>query len=282
MVVKVKTCNMKGELRMLLLFLCINIGIATAQVSKVSGIVLSAETHKPIIVASVLVKGPTIGTITDIDGKYSISDSPANAHTLVISFVGMETQEIPVRAGEQRVIMQNDSKALDEVIVVAYGTQKKSSFTGSASTVGAQTIEKRALTNVTSALEGNTTGVQVTSGSGQPGEGANLRIRGFGSVNASNNPLYVVDGTVFNGNISDINPADIEAMTILKDAASTSLYGSSAGNGVVLITTKKGKGKEGTGVTFNIKQGWSKRAYNDVHRRNVGEYTPLHGTFLKN
>ncbi len=274
---------MKDHLRMLLLFLCINIGVATAQVSKVSGIVLSAEDNEPIIGASVLVKGTTIGTITDIDGKYAIGDIPATAKTLVISYVGMETEEIPIRAGEQRVIMKSDSKALDEVIVVAYGTQKKSSFTGSASTVGAQTIEKRALTNVISALEGNTTGVQVTSGTGQPGESASLRIRGFGSVNASNNPLYVVDGTVFNGNISDINPTDIEAMTILKDAASTSLYGSSAGNGVVLITTKKGKGKDGaTGVTLNINQGWSKRAYNDYARINIWQYYPTQWEMLKN
>lgn len=113
---------MKDHLRMLLLFLCINIGVATAQVSKVSGIVLSAEDNEPIIGASVLVKGTTIGTITDIDGKYAIGDIPATAKTLVISYVGMETEEIPIRAGEQRVIMKSDSKALDEVIVVAYGT----------------------------------------------------------------------------------------------------------------------------------------------------------------
>ena len=127
------------------------------------------------------------------------------------------------------------------------------------------------------------TGVQVTSASGQPGEGASIRIRGFGSVNASNTPLYVVDGTVFNGNISDINPADIEAMTILKDAASTSLYGSSAGNGVVLITTKKGKGKEGaTGVQLNINQGWSNRAYRDYSRLNVWQYYPAQWEMMKN
>lgn len=119
--------------------------------------------------------------------------------------------------------------------------RKKSSFTGAASTVGAKSIEKRAITNVTAALEGNASGVQVTAATGQPGESSSIRIRGFGSVNASNAPLYVVDGTIYNGSIGDINPADIESMTILKDAASTSLYGSSAGNGVILITTKKVK-----------------------------------------
>ena len=171
-----------------------------------------------------------------------------------------------IKGGEQRVVMQSDTELIDEVVVVAYGTQKKSSFTGAASTVGAKSIEKRAITNVTAALEGNASGVQVTAATGQPGESSSIRIRGFGSVNASNAPLYVVDGTIYNGSIGDINPADIESMTILKDAASTSLYGSSAGNGVILITTKKGKESGGTGVNLTINQGWSNRAYKDYKK----------------
>lgn len=182
-----------------------------------------------------------------------------------------------------RTELRSDTEVIDEVVVVAYGTAKKSSFTGSASVVGAKNIEKRAITNATSALEGNTSGVQVTSALGQPGESASVRIRGFGSVNASNAPLYVVDGAVYNGDISNINPSDIESMTVLKDAASTSLYGSSAGNGVILITTKKGSNTSGgTGITLNISQGWSSRAYDDYARVGVYDYYPLQWQMLKN
>ena len=271
------------KLQMLLAFLCIGIGLAVAQVTKVTGVVIDADTEEPIIGASVLVKGTTIGIITDIDGKYEISNIPAGSKSLVISFVGMRTVEVPITTSEpQKIVMHADAQVIDEVVVVAYGTAKKSSFTGSASTVGAQTIEKRAITNVTSALEGNTTGVQVTAATGQPGEAASIRIRGFGSVNASSAPLYVVDGAVYNGNVGDINPADIESMTILKDAASTSLYGSSAGNGVVLITTKKGKGNGGTQFNLTINQGFSNRAYKDYAKVSLMEWFPLQWQLMKN
>lgn len=265
---------------MLFLFVCI--GIATAQVSNVSGIVYSAEDNEPIVGATVMVKGTHIGTVTDVDGKYSLTGIPSTAKMLTISYVGMISEDLPIKSSSQKTYLKTDSKQIDEVVVVAYGTQKKSSFTGSASTVGSQIIEKRALTNATAALEGNTTGVQVTSAAGQPGESASVRIRGFGSVNASSSPLYVVDGTVYNGNISDINPADIESMTILKDAASTSLYGSSAGNGVILITTKKGKGGTGNNVNLVINQGWSNRAYKDYARVGIWGYYPLQWEMMKN
>lgn len=257
-------------------------GMTMAQVSRITGVVVSAEDNEPIVGASVLVKGTTLGTITDMNGRYSINNVPVNAKSLVISFVGMKTQELAIKGGEQRVVMQSDTELIDEVVVVAYGTQKKSSFTGAASTVGAKSIEKRAITNVTAALEGNASGVQVTAATGQPGESSSIRIRGFGSVNASNAPLYVVDGTIYNGSIGDINPADIESMTILKDAASTSLYGSSAGNGVILITTKKGKESGGTGVNLTINQGWSNRAYKDYKKVGIYDYYPLQWEMLKN
>lgn len=273
---------MKRKLQVLFAFLCLCIGMVTAQISKVTGKVISEDDNEPVIGASVLVKGTTIGTITDVEGRYTISNLPAGAKTLVISYVGMQSQEVAIKSGQQTIVLKSDSELIDEVVVVAYGTQKKSSFTGSASTVGTQTIEKRALTNVTAALEGNATGVQVTAATGQPGESASVRIRGFGSVNASNTPLYVVDGTIYNGSIGDINPADIESMTILKDAASTSLYGSSAGNGVILITTKKGKDTGGTGVNLTINQGWSNRAYSDYAKVNIMEYYPLQWQMLKN
>lgn len=273
---------MKERLLMLLACFFLSVGIVCAQTSTVSGIVVSEDDNEPIIGASVLVKGTTIGTVTGMDGQYRIEGVPAGAKTLVISYVGMKTHEMPIRSGMQKIVLHSNSEMIDEVVVVAYGTQKKSSFTGAASTLGSQSIEKRAITNVTAALEGNASGVQVTAATGQPGESSSVRIRGFGSVNASNAPLYVVDGTIYNGSIGDINPADIESMTVLKDAASTSLYGSSAGNGVILITTKKGKGTGGTGVSLTINQGWSKRAYNDYKKVGIYDYYPLQWEMLKN
>lgn len=274
---------MKRKLTFLLSLLMLSIGVAMAQVSKVTGVVVSAEDGEPIIGASVLVVGTNLGTVTDIDGKYTIANVPVDAKHLRVSYVGMETQQVTIKPGVMRIELQSDENLIDEVVVVAYGTAKKSSFTGSASVVGAKNIEKRAITNATSALEGNTSGVQVTSALGQPGESASVRIRGFGSVNASNAPLYVVDGAVYNGDIANINPADIESMTVLKDAASTSLYGSSAGNGVILITTKKGSNTSGgAGITLNISQGWSNRAYADYARVGVYDYYPLQWQMLKN
>lgn len=274
---------MKKRLTFLLSLLILSIGFTMAQVSKVTGVVVSAENGEPVIGASVLVVGTSLGTITDIDGRYEISNVPADAKHLRISYVGMETQQVNIKPGVIRTELRSDTEMIDEVVVVAYGTAKKSSFTGSASVVGAKNIEKRAITNATSALEGNTSGVQVTSALGQPGESASVRIRGFGSVNASNAPLHVVDGAVYNGDIANINPADIESMTVLKDAASTSLYGSSAGNGVILITTKKGSNTSGgAGITLNISQGWSNRAYADYARVGVYDYYPLQWQMLKN
>ena len=257
------------------------VGIALAQTT-VKGTVVTYEDNEPVIGASIQVVGATsIGTITDINGEFTL-EVPAGKSTLKVTYVGMEPLEVAVSSKPLRIQLRSDAQSLDEVIVVAYGTAKKSSFTGSASTVNAQSIEKRPITNVASALEGNATGIQVTSGSGQPGESPRVRVRGFGSVNASNAPLYVVDGAIYNGSIGDLNPADIESMTVLKDAASTSLYGSSAGNGVILITTKKGKTTSGTGVSLDIKQGWSTRAYKDYAKVGVRDFYPLQWQMLKN
>jgi TonB-linked SusC/RagA family outer membrane protein len=275
---------MRKSLLLICLSFLIGIGMATAQnTKKVSGVVTSSEDGQPILGASVIVKGmPSVGAVTDMDGKFVINKVPASARTLVVSYVGMVTKEVAIQSN-MRVVLNPDTKTLDDVIVVAYGTQKKSSFTGAASTVGSQALEKRAITNATAALEGTASGVQVTAATGQPGDASSIRIRGFGSVNASSAPLFVVDGTIYNGSISDINPADIESMTILKDAASTSLYGSSAGNGVILITTKKGKGAAGSSsINLTINQGWSRRAYKDYAKVNLMEYYPLQWTMLKN
>lgn len=270
---------MKHKLTLVLLSFFLGVQCMVAQQMKVTGVVINEDDGEPVIGASVVVKGTTIGTITDLDGKFELEVQ--KEAKLIISYVGLRTQETTAQQ-HMRILLSSDSQAIDEVVVVAYGTAKKSSFTGSASTVGAALMDKRPLSNALSALEGNTAGVQMTSSIGQPGESAKVRIRGFGSVNADNAPLYVVDGAIFTGDISSINPTDIESMTILKDAASTSLYGSSAGNGVVLITTKKGSTNNGAGVTLNISQGWSNRAYKDYATVGLNEYYPLQWQLLKN
>lgn len=270
---------MKHKLALVLLSFLLGMQCMVAQQIKVAGVVISEDDGEPVIGASIIVKGTTTGTITDIDGKF-VLNAEKNAK-LVVSYVGLKTLETTAQPN-MRIALSSDSQAIDEVVVVAYGTAKKSSFTGAASTIGAALIDKRPLSNATSALEGNTSGVQVTSSIGQPGESAKVRIRGFGSVNADNAPLYVVDGAIFIGDIASINPSDIEAMTVLKDAASTSLYGSSAGNGVILITTKKGSTNNGAGVTLNISQGWSTRAYKDYAATSLYDYYPLQWQMLKN
>lgn len=149
----------------------------------------------------------------------------------------MQAQEVAIKPNV-KVIMKSDSEMLDEVMVVAYGTAKKSAFTGSASTIKAEKIAERTVSNVTNAMAGQVAGVQITQNNGQPGSSASIRIRGIGSMSASNAPLYVVDGVPYDGEISAINPQDIESMTVLKDAAANAIYGARGANGVVLITTK--------------------------------------------
>jgi TonB-linked SusC/RagA family outer membrane protein len=264
----------------LLLSLFAGMQCLIAQQTGITGTVVSEEDGEPLIGASIIIKGTSTGTVTDIDGKFSLN-VPANA-TLIISYVGMITQEVTARPN-LRIELASDAQTLDEVMVVAYGTARKSSFTGSATAVGAQALEKRVLTNVTTALEGNVPGLQVTSGMGQPGASPSFRIRGFGSINSSTDPLIVLDGAIFDGSFIDINPNDIESMTVLKDAASTSLYGSSAGNGVILVTTKQGKGDNGShSVNVAIAQGFSQRGIPEYDRLDAFQYYPAQWEIMKN
>ena len=182
----------------------------------------------------------------------------SSAKTLVVSFVGMKQQELPVKSS-LKIVLEVDNQMLDEVMVVAYGTTKKESFTGSAEVVKADKIASRPIANMSKAIEGQVAGAQVTSGSGQPGSGASIMIRGYGSINATANPLYVVDGVPYDGNISAINPNDIESITILKDASAGALYGSRGANGVVMVTTKKGKDGK-TSVELKANWGIASRA----------------------
>ena len=236
---------------MLMALFLIGIGVAMAQ-TQVQGTIVD-EQGEPVIGASVLVKGTTTGTVTNIDGEFALS-APSNG-TLVISYVGMQTMEVAV-SPRIRVILRSDAELLDEVVVTGYGTFKKSSFTGSAATVNTDKLKDVPVTSVSDKLAGNVAGVQINSVSGQPGATESIRIRGMGSINAGNNPLYVIDGVpVLSGDmsgfsyadagtsiLSTLNSSDIENITVIKDAAAASLYGSRAANGVVVITTKKGKG----------------------------------------
>ncbi len=249
------------------------VSFAWAQNITVSGTVTD-QSGEPAIGVYVLVQGSSTGTSTDVDGKYSIS-VPSNG-TLVFSLVGMKDAVMPVN-GKQviNVTLVEASELLDDVMVVAYGTVKKESFTGSAATVKKDDIAKRSVTNLTKAMEGLAPGVISTSGGGQPGSSATIQIRGYGSIYASNDPLYVVDGVPYDGSISAINPADIESMTVLKDASAGALYGARGANGVVMITTKRGS-KDRTNVQYKGTVGFSSRSlarYDVVNQREFVELT---------
>jgi TonB-linked SusC/RagA family outer membrane protein len=209
----------------------------------VTGSVTSADDNEPIVGATVVAKGTSVGTVTDFDGNFSF-EVPSSAATLVISYVGKTPQEVKI-APNVRVALVSSAEALEEVIVVAYGTATKRSFTGSALQVDGEKISRKSTSELSKALQGEIPGVQVFNTSGQPGTNATVRIRGIGSVNSNNAPLYVVDGIAYGADLSAINPSDIESTTVLKDATATALYGSRAANGVILVTTKKGK----SGVT---------------------------------
>ena len=231
---------------------------AFAQNLTVSGNVTDAANGEPVPFASVHLQGTMTGVSTDAEGHYSLS-VPADG-ILVFSSIGYKTQEVAVASRTHvNVVLESDNQYLDETIVVAYGTATKSSFTGSAAVVNAETIENRISTNVTSALAGTTPGVQVISSSGDPASnGASIRIRGVGSMYASNAPLYIVDGMPYDGSISDINPNDVESMSVLKDAAASAIYGARGANGVVLITTKRATSGDAQ-VKFDAKWGSNSR-----------------------
>ena len=242
----------------LLIMIVLSAGaLALAQNKRISGTVKGVD-GKPIAGATVLVEGTSIGTTTNAEGRFSVQ-APADG-TLVVSFIGYASKSVNI-AGKTRldIALKEDTHAIDDVIVVAYGTAKKESFTGSVAVVKGEELEHRKVSNVTKALDGLAPGVQVTSGSGQPGSGTTVAIRGFGSINASSTPLYVVDGIPYDGAISAINPDDIASISILKDASASVLYGARGANGVVLINTKKGNRNE-TNVELKINVGVSSRA----------------------
>lgn len=242
---------MKKKVLLILSCLLLSIGFIVAQTTKVTGTVVDSN-GEPVVSASIVVKGTTVGTVSDLDGNFSINVPDGNK-TLVFSLIGMKPVEAKATQG-MKVVMEEDVHALTEVVLeVPYGVAKKESFTGSAEVISNTKISKRPVANVTKAIEGQVTGVRATSGTGQPGEGATIRIRGVGSINASNEPLYVVDGAPYDGSISAINPNDIASITVLKDAAAGALYGSRGANGVIMVTTKKGESGK---LQVNLKANW--------------------------
>ncbi|MCR8666626.1 TonB-dependent receptor [Aestuariibaculum sp. M13] len=266
-----------GILTLLLAFV---VHLSYAQEKTISGIV-SDDSGLALPGATIVVKGTTTGTSTDFDGKYAIKASQGS--TLVFSFVGYTTQEVTVGASSSiNVTMAEDAAALEEVVVVAFGTTTKEAFTGSASVVEAESLELRPLTSPIAAIEGNATGVQFLSASGSPGSSPSIVIRGVGTLNGDTDPLYIVDGVSFQGGLSTLNQDDIESITVLKDAASTSLYGSRAANGVVIITTKKGKKASGITVNATSQFGVITKGIDEYDAVNPGEYYELMWQSYKN
>lgn len=239
-------------LAMLFLFAPATLLLAQTKV-KVWGQVTDA--NGPMVGASVIENGTTNGAITDLEGRYSLSVN--EGATLAFSYIGYVSQEVAATPGEHNVTLREESTKLDDVVVVGYGVQKKSSVTGAISQVKPEDMQNRSITNAQSALQGKTAGVQIIQGSSAPGAAPTVRVRGFSS-NASSNPLYVVDGVRLS-EISGIDPNDIASMEVLKDAASAAIYGAEAGNGVVLITTKKGSAGKGR-LTYDFQYSWQSLA----------------------
>ena len=252
----------KSFLRSMVVMLTLLIyqGLAFGQGLTVTGTVTDAATKEPLPGVSVFVKGTTIGTTTDLAGKYSIKPQSAN-DVLVFSFVGYETFEAPINGRSTiDVELAVSTKVIDEVVVIGYGTVKKTDLTASVASVSSKDFNKGAITSPQELLVGKAAGVVITTSSGAPGSGATIRIRGGSSLNASNDPLLIIDGVPIDNNnvsgssnlLSFLNPNDIETVTILKDAASASIYGSRASNGVILITTKKAKEGSPFRVSYNV------------------------------
>jgi len=237
------------RLHSLLFLLCFLPLTVWAQSLAIKGVVYDS-TGEPIIGASVLEKGTTNGIITDLDGNFSLQVK--KGAVLVVSFIGYKTQEVVVNSVQSlKITLLEDAKALDEVVVIGYGTARRSDVTGSIASVQSDKLREVPATNITYALQSRIAGVDMSQTSSKPGANMQIRIRGTRSLNASNDPLVVLDGIPFMGNLSDINPNDIKSMDILKDASSTAIYGSRGANGVILITTFKGAEGSSAKVSYN-------------------------------
>lgn len=235
------------------IFVCAQL---SAQTRTVSGVIID-NFGDPVIGASVSIKGTGVGTATDMDGKYTLS-VPAEGKTLVVSYLGMKTQELPISGTTMDISMEEDVALLDEVVVIGYGTARRKDLTGSVASLSSEAIASVPVTNVTEAMTGKLAGVQVSTTEGSPDAEVKIRVRGGGSITGDNTPLFIVDGFPVES-ISDIPASDIESIDILKDASSSAIYGSRGANGVMIITTKSGKAGK-TNVSYNAYVGWKKMA----------------------
>ena len=272
---------MKRKFMLLLTCLFIGIGLVTAQVTKVTGTVISEEDGLPVVGASILVKGTAVGTVTDMDGKFQLPNVPSSAKTLVISFIGMPSQELPIKQ-TMNVILKPDTETLEEVVVLGYGSGKKiGSIVGSVAKVNSEKLSAKPVANAMDALQGQVSGLQVYTSSGEPGSSSSSYIRGVGSLTADNEPLYVLDGTPVSSSVMVMmNPNDFESVTVLKDASATSIYGSRAANGVIYITTKRGKIGEKAVITASGNYGTARlarRVSNPMNSTELLNYQLSHG-----
>lgn len=246
--------------------------LANAQSTPITGMIIDADSGEPLVGASIIIKGTQQGCISDLNGRFIFDRALPKNQLLVVSYIGYRTVEIPARPSFMEVRLHQDMNELDEVVVqVAYGTAQRKSITGAISVVDSKQIELRPVGTVTSVLNGLVPGLQTIDGVGQPGIEPEFRIRGYSSVNGSNKPLFVIDGMPYTGWLSDLNPADVESISVLKDAASCALYGSRASNGVILITTKKAD-KQGLSLHLDIRHGFSARGQNDYKRMNANQF----------
>ena len=272
---------------LLLTTLLVSVGLAMAQTRVVKGTVTSAEDGSPVIGAAVVLKTDmTKGTTTDFDGKFRL-EVPSSAKTLLVSFMGMKTEEVTITGGDLKIVLASDSKVMEEVVVTGYTTTSKKAFTGAASSVGAETVKAKFDANPINALNGNVPGLQMSQASGQPGAPTTIFVRGRNSLNSGTQPLYVIDGVPLETGVmgtrtregvqvsplSTLNSDDIQSITVLKDATATSIYGARAANGVIVITTKRGRA--GFKMNFSVRMGSS------MMPRTINGYRPVDAATYK-
>jgi len=253
----------------------------TRQDRTITGTITSADDNSVLPGVVVSVKGTSISTASSADGKYSIT-VPEGKTTLVFRFIGFKTVEVPVEKTNQlNVQLKEESQQLGEVVVQAYGSIKRGALTNSVATINAKDLEKRPITNLNTAFAGASPGIQTNSGNGQPGNGPAVRIRGFGSITGDMTPLYILDGSPYDGALNSINPSDIESLSVLKDASASALYGARAANGVIIITTKQGvKGRDV--VDFKASAGVTARGLANYEKLDAFQYYPLLWESMRN
>lgn len=269
--------------------MCLSVGMIHAQNLTVRGVVVSEEDGLPLTGATVMVKGTLLGAVTDVDGHFEIPNVPPQSNTLVVSFIGMVSKEIDILSGTMNIRLRPNAEELEEVVVTGYGITRKAAFTGAAQVIDNKVIQMKSDADFLKSLEGSVAGFQMMNASGQPGAYASTTIRGTNSLNSGTEPLYVIDGVpMYTGNlagmsinnslaaattgvnpITNLNANDIESITVLKDATATSIYGARAANGVIVITTKKGKGGKAR-VNFSAKYGSTYLGQMDHNYRMLG------------